>query len=89
MHTYDDIYNGNTSIEEIEKEQKQFISNLSEITKGNLKTKPEDQLYTIENTKNLYDSRGKVVKLHNDFAKIRCEAMYKIKQGTRLKILTP
>ena len=42
-----------------------------------------------ENIKNLYDSRDKFIKLYNDYAKIISEAMYKTKQGTGLKVLTP
>ena len=33
-----------------------------------------------KNTKNLYKSRDKVIKLYNDYAKIIFEAMYKTKQ---------
>ena len=44
---------------------------------------------TIENIKNLYNSRQKVINLFNYYAKIRSEAMFKTKQGTGLKILTP
>ena len=43
----------------------------------------------IQNVKNLYDSRQKVIDLFNDYAKIRSEAIYETKQGTGLKILTP
>ena len=42
-----------------------------------------------KNIKNLYNSKNKVIKLYNDYAKIISEAMYKTKQGTGLKILTP
>ena len=44
---------------------------------------------TVENTKNLYNSRQKVINLFNDHAKIRSKAMYKTKEGIGLKILTP
>ena len=54
----------------------------------NLKNKPKYQLDTMENIKNLYNSRQKVTKLHKDYAKIISEAIYKTKQGTGLKILT-
>ena len=51
------------------------------------------QSHTINNVRNLYDSRQKVINLLNDNAKIRSEAIYKSKQnetkGTGLKILTP
>ena len=61
----------------------------NEITTGNPKTKSRDQLYTTKNIKNLYNSREKVLKLYNDYAKIISEAMYEEKQGTGIKILTP
>ena len=89
MHIYNDIKNGDTTLEKTEEDEKQFESNLIEITTGNANYRKEDQLNTIKNLKNLYKSREKVNKLFNDYTKIRSEAMYKTKQGTRLKILTP
>ena len=56
---------------------------------GNPQTKSKDQLYTMKNIKNFYNSKENVVKLYNDYAKIISEAMYKSKHGTGLKILTP
>ena len=89
LSIYEEIKNGNVSIEKIEEEQKQFKSKLNEITTGNPKTKSKEQLYTITNIKNFYNSREKVVKLYNDYAKIILETMYKANQGRGLKILTP
>ena len=43
----------------------------------------------MKNVRNLYDSRQKVIDFFNEFAKIRSQAIYEIKQGTGLKILTP
>ena len=37
----------------------------------------------------MYETKEKVIKLYNDYAKIIPEAMYETKQGTGLKILTP
>ena len=37
----------------------------------------------------MHETKEKVVKLYNDYAKIIPEAMYETKQGTGLKILTP
>ena len=62
---------------------------LNEITTGNLKNRLKDQSGTIKNIKNLYNSRGKVIKLYNDYAKIISEVMYKTKHGGRLKIVNP
>ena len=56
---------------------------------GNPQTKSKDQLYTMKNIKNFYNSKENVVKLHNNYAKIISEAMHKSKHGTGLKILTP
>ena len=89
MHIYNEIKNGNISIEKIEESQKQFSSKLNEITTGNPKYKSKDQLDTIKDIKNVYNSRYKIIKLHNDYAKIMSKAMYKKKQGTGLEILTP
>ena len=52
----------------------------------NSKPKPKDQLDTMENIKNLYNSREKVTKLYNGYAKTISEAMYRTKQGTGCKI---
>ena len=41
----------------------------------------------MKNINNLYNLRDKVIKLYNDYANIIPKAMYKAKQGTRLKIL--
>ena len=88
MHICNEVKYGNDSIEKIEEDQKQFKSKLNEITTGNPK-KSKDQLYTIKDIKNLYNSRDKVIKLNNDYTKIISEVMYKTKQGIGLKILTP
>ena len=88
MHICNEVKYGNDSTEKIEEDQKQFKSKLNEITTGNPK-KSKDQLYTIKDIKNLYNSRDKVIKLNNDYAKIISEVMYKTKQGIGLKILTP
>ena len=51
--------------------------------------KLKDRLDTTKNIKDLYNSRENAIKLFNDYARIRSEAMYKTKQGTGIKILTP
>ena len=77
----------NISIEK----QKKIKSNLdlSAITTGNPKAKSKEQLDTIKNIKNLYKSKEEIMKLHYDYAKIKSEAIYRVKLGTGLKILTP
>ena len=89
MHIYNEIKNGNISIEKTEEDQKQFKSQLNEITTVNPKHRSKDQLKAIKNVKNLYNSRDKVIKLYKGYAKIISKAMYKTKQGTGLKILAP
>ena len=63
-------------------------SKLNEITTGNPKYRLKDQLDSIKIIKNLYNSRQKVIKLYNDYAKIISEAMCKTKHRKGLKILT-
>ena len=89
MHIYNEIQNGNKSIEKIEEAQKQSKSKLNKITIRNPKNKSKDQLDTIKNIKNLYNSRGKAIKLYNDYTKNMSEAIYKTKHKTWLQILTP
>ena len=88
MYTYDQLKNSEKTLQQVEEEQKYFKKDLNEITSGNSTHKSEKQSYTIENVKNLYYSRQKLINLLNDNAKIRSEAIYKSK-GTGLKILTP
>ena len=85
--------NGDTTLQQLEKQQKDFKKELNEITSGNPKHKSNNQLYAIKNVKNLYDSRQKIIHLLNDNSKIRSGAIHKSKQneteGKGLKILTP
>ena len=83
------IKNGNTSIKKLEEDQKQFKSNLNEMTKGNSKNKSKDQLNTIQNIRKIYNAREEVIKLYNDYGKIISESKYKAKYGAGLKIITP
>ena len=89
MYIYNEIKNGNISIEKVGKGQEQCKSKLNQITIGNRKNKLKTPLDTIKNIKNLYNSREEVVKLYNDYAKIISIATHKTKQRTGLKILTP
>ena len=87
MHIYNKMENGTISIGKVEDDQKQFKSKLNEATTRNPKHKSKDQLDATKNFKNLYNSKDKVIKLYNDYAKIISEGMYKTKQGTGIKIL--
>ena len=66
---------------------------LNQITSGNPDHKSENQLNTIKNVKNLYNSSQKIIGLLNNYSRIKLESIYKTKQnvtkGTGLKILTP
>ena len=93
IYTYDQLKNGEKTLQQLEEDQNCFKKCLNEITSGNPKRKSEKQLYTIKNVRNLYNWRQKFINLLNDNAKIRSEAIYKSKQnetnGKGLKILTP
>ena len=61
MYTYDQLKNGETTLQQVEEEQKDFKKYLNEIVKGNPEHKSDKQLYTIKNVRNLYDSRQKII----------------------------
>ena len=63
---------------------------LGRIKQGDSRHKLEEQKKTIDNIKNLYNSREEVVKMFNDYARNMSRNIYDSKQeGTGLKILTP
>ena len=66
MYIYGHMKNGDTTLQQVEKQQKDFKKELNEITSGNPKHKSNSQLYIIENVKNLYKSRQKIIDLLND-----------------------
>ena len=51
--------NGDITLQQVEKQQKDLKKELNEIKSGNPKHKSNDQLYVIKNVKNLYNSRQK------------------------------
>ena len=51
IYTYNQLKNGEKTLQQVEEEQKYFKKDLNEITSGNLKHKSEKQSYTIENVK--------------------------------------
>ena len=93
IYVYNHIKNGATTLQQVEKQQKDFKKEQNEITSENLKYKSNDQLHVTKNVKNLYNSRQKIIDLLNDNSRIRSESIYKSKQnetkGTGFKILTP
>ena len=70
MYIYSHIKNGDITLQQIEKKQKDFTKELNEITSGNPRHKSDDQLYVIKNVKNLYDSRQNIIDLLNDNSKL-------------------
>ena len=66
MYIYGHIKHGNTTLQQVEKQQKDFKKELNEITSGNTKYKSNNQLYVINNVKSLYESRQKIIDLLND-----------------------
>ena len=58
MYTYNQLKNGEKTLQQVEEDQNYFKKYLNEITPGNPKRKSERQLYTIKN-RNLYNSRQK------------------------------
>ena len=90
MYTYGQLKKDVKTLQQVEKEQEDFKSDLREITSENPKHKSESQLNTIKNAKNLYDSRQKIIDLLNGNSRIKSEAIYKANKkttGTGLKIL--
>ena len=84
QHTFKGIYNGNITLEDVEKDQIKLKSDLRHIKEGNPKNRSEEQ----NNVSNLYESREKVVQMFNNYAKDMSRNIYKSKQGKGLKVLT-
>ena len=95
--TYNQLKNGDKTLSQLEEDQKNFRSELGQITSRRPKDKSNNQKDTIKNVKNLYNSRQNIVDLLKDNSRIRSEIIYNAKQneankknkGKRLKILTP
>ena len=60
-HTFKSILNGDIALEDVEKEKIKLKSDLNHINQGPKYNKPLEQLNTIKNIKNLYESREEVV----------------------------
>ena len=87
LHIFKSLYKGDKTLEEIEKEQIKFKKYFGNIKRGNSKKRSEEQQKTIDNIENLYNTRQKVVKIYNDYAKNISRNIYESKQkGTGLKI---
>ena len=90
LHIFKSIYNGDITLESVEKEQIELRKDLGRIKQGDPRDKSEEKKKTIDNIKNLYNSREEVVKMFNNYARNMSKNIYDSKQeGTGLKILTP
>ena len=63
-------------LEDVEKEQKDLKRDLGRIKQGDPRDKSKEQKKTINNIKNLYESREEVVKMFNDYAKNMSRNIY-------------
>ena len=61
MYIYNHMKNGDTTLQQVEKQQKDFKKELNEIISVNPKHKSDNQLNVIKNVKNLYDSNKKLL----------------------------
>ena len=90
LHIFKSINNGDIPLEDIEKEQVELKKELGRIKQWGPRDKSEEQKKTIDNNKNLYNSRQEVVKMFKDYVRNMSRNIYDSKQeGTGLKILTP
>ena len=49
MYSYNQLKNGDKTLQQVEKQQKDLKKELNEITSGNPKHKSNNQLYTVKN----------------------------------------
>ena len=90
LHILKSIYYSDRTLEDIEKGQIELKRYLGQIKHRSPKNRSREQEMKINNIKNLYDSREKVIQLFNDYAENMSKKIYDSKQkGTGLKILTP
>ena len=87
MRTFKSIQDGDITLEDLEKEQKELKRDSGRIKQGDPRNKSEEQKKIIDNVKNLYKAREEVAKMFNDYAKNMSKHINKLKQGTGLKIL--
>ena len=84
LHIFKSIYNGDITLEDVEKEQIELKKDLGSIKHVDPKDKLSKRKMTINNIKSLYNSREKFVQMFNDYAKNISKNIYESKQGTRL-----
>ena len=89
LHISKSIHNGDIPLKDVEKDQTELKKDLGHIKHRHPRDKSEEQKKTIDNIKNLYKSREQVVQNFNDYAKNMSKNIYKSKQVTGIKIITP
>ena len=90
LHIFKGMHGGDITLEDVvEKDQIKLKSDLAQIRQRNPKNRSEEQNNVINSVTNLYESREKVVQMFNNYAKNMSRNIYKTKQLTGLKILTP
>ena len=80
MHIFKIIHNGKIPFEYIEKDQIVLKRDIGHIKQGDPRDKSEEQKKTIDNIKNLYNSREEVIKMLNDYARNLSRNIYDSKQ---------
>ena len=88
LHIFKSIYDGDITLEDVEKDKIKLKSDLGHIRQENPKNRSEEQNNVINNVTNFYESREKVIQMFNNYAKDMSKNTYDSKQGTRLKILS-
>ena len=88
-HIFKSINSGDVSLKDVEEQQKNIETDIGEIKKGNPRRKSQKQILVISNVENLYKSRKQVIKLFNGYGRNMSQNIYKSKNETGLKILTP
>ena len=76
MYIFKSIYKDHITLEDVEKEQIELRKELGRIKQGDPKDKLPEQKKTINNIKNLYNSREEVVRMFNDYAKNMSKNIY-------------
>ena len=56
VYIYDDMKDRKVTLQQVEKQPKDFKKELNEITSGNLKDKSNNQLYIMKSDKKIYNS---------------------------------
>ena len=79
MHSFKGIYDGDRTLEDVGEEQIKLSSDLGRINQGPPQYKSFEQLHTTEKVTDLYNSREKIVKMFNAYAKDMSKNIYELK----------